>query len=178
MSKKWKYQHCLESLGQSQERNVWKNRDAKDSGANVVHKQTYYCILDSNKILDIWDPIFDIRYGMVLSFFFFGIHTGRHSTVAADEKYKAPGAFSGGCEEFVCMSKNLLKIRVSYVCWSRRWALTCSKGIVLRSFQRIICSLHTHELEMKISTLLDDHKKRGICMEGKRCREFRCDRHI
>ena len=40
-------------------------------------------------------------------------------------------------------------------------AVTCFKGKVLRSFQRIICSLHTQEPEMKISTLLDD-PKRGV----------------
>ena len=61
--------------------------------------------------------IFEILYlildmGWYCIFSFFGIHTSRHSTVPADEKYKAPGTFSGGCKTFVHMSKNLLDIRV------------------------------------------------------------------
>ena len=34
-----------------------------------------------------------------------------------------------------------------------KYPLPSSKGIILRSIQRIICSLHTHEPEMKISKL-------------------------
>ena len=42
-----------------------------------------------------------------------------------------------------------------------------SKGIILKSIQRIICSSHTHEQEMKISTLLGEFGtiSRKECME-------------
>ena len=53
-------------------------------------------------------------------------------------------------------------------------AVTCFKGKVLRSFQRIICSLHTQEPEMKISTLLEGSQE-GSLWKDRASAVLNCD---
>ena len=127
--------------------------------------------------------IFEILYlildmGWYCIFSFFGIHTSRHSTVPADEKYKAPGTFSGGCKTFVHMSKNLLDIRV--LCLLKQ-EMSCHlfQGNSRQKFStHHLLSAYSGAGNENINIARRSQEEGDICMEGKGCREFRCDRHI